>query len=663
MYLYYQPLPHLAAVLVYLLSFGLLSLPLAFNLTVVALWCLYPITTYLGARRFGLGDTASLLCAAAAPAVTSSLPFGFTLNSVMGLGLYTQTYAMVLFPMCLGWTWHALQESGEGRREAPMGEGERGWIGAAGLHVLVWLSHAFYGVAAATAAGFMLLARPGNWRTSLPRLLRIGVCTLVSLLFWLVPLAFTRDYAGGWPWDGVDRWEGWGARRVLHDLLLGRVFDQQQYVPFLSLALAGGLVVAALKLRCSPRLRALLVLFVLFVLFVIGRRSLGPLVDLQPANRGLQLFRYIGPLHAVGVMLAGLGLSSLASLLARWAPRPFALLAVALLLVSPLAALTRTGLAYFHTIRSYHVTDRDLSAAGEAIARARQGGVPGGRIYAHNKVETGAHLVAAAMALYTDLPMGQSYGLSMHDSLGFYYLEHLDPLDADGRALYNFRFALAAPESSLAKQQIAAGNLPLLRRKGLLVFALRGHYRNLQPVDLSLALAGSPRAIRPAALRWLSSGWPAEARFGLVLPDEASVPAWLTPVLRGRGEYVVDVREGKTWRPLQGWLPAPRARRGPPGRLLEEHADGYGGQVRMERPGAVALKVGYHPFWEAELDGQPAPCLHLSPCFLGVQVPTGVHEVSFRFRNPLYQKLLFLAAVLGWLAVGGAAAVRRRRRA
>jgi hypothetical protein len=657
MYLYYQPLPHLAAALVHLLSFGALAPQLAFNLTIVALWCCYPLTVYLGARRLGLGDTAALLGAIAAPLVNSSLPFGFTLHSVMGLGLYTQLYAMVLFPLCLGWTWHALHRADD-----------RGWraaLPASGLHLLVWLSHAFYGVAAASAAVVMVLVAPRRWLRSLPRLGLVGLLTVASLLFWLIPLAQTAAHAGGWPWEGVDRWDGYGAWRVTRELLAGRLFDEHS-VPALSLALGGGLATAAWSWRARPVLRALLVSFALFLFFLIGRRTFGPLVEIQPANRGLQLFRYIGPVHAVGVLLAAVGLAQLARLVGRYHPGPATALAVvAALLVPSVTGLTLTSRAYFHTIRSYAVTDRDLVAVARAIGDARRQGAPPGRIYTHTKAGHGTHLVAAALAPFTDQPLGQSYGVSMHDSLGFFYLEHLEPLSSTLRALYNFRYALTRPDTPLAQQQREEGNTPLLRRGTLELWRLRGDHRYFELVDLSLALVGAPREIRPAAVRWLGSSLVASRQFGLVVPHVDAVPAELAGhVLRGTGD-AAEVRQGARWEPLGTRLVAARAR--PPsaaGSVLEEQTalNRYRARVEVHRAATLALKVMHHPFWRVTVDGAPAPLLMVTPSFLAVHLEPGLHVVEFRFHNPLAQKLLLGAALLLWIVLP-LSGLRRSRRA
>ena len=149
--------------------------------------------------------------------------------SVMGLGLFTQSFALVLLPLCLGWTWHALHGAHPRR---PGGA----CLAAAGLLVLVWLSHAFYGLVAATAALVMVAARPTRLRATLPRLALMGGVTLASLLFWLLPLALTRGAMGGWPWGGADRWQGYGAQRDTSPAAMIRrqfylLYEVQKYMP------------------------------------------------------------------------------------------------------------------------------------------------------------------------------------------------------------------------------------------------------------------------------------------------------------------------------------------------------------------------------------------------------------------------------------------------
>jgi len=625
MYLYYQPLPHLCVAAFHILSFGLLSEQLAFNLSVVVLWCCYPLAVYVGARRLELGDTAALLSAICAPLVSASLPFGFTLHSVMGLGLYTQTYAMVLLPLALGQLWQAMHHRASTVR-------------AAGLVVLVSLAHVFYGIVLLSTLVLMLLVVPSRLRsprTYLPTLVRIGLLVAASLLFVLVPLFLTRHYMGGWPWGGVDRWQGYGLLHVGRELLLGRLLDEHQ-LPVLTLGLWVGLGLALVGWRHSPTARLLALAFGLFLMFLIGRRTFGHLVDIQPANLGIQLFRYIGPVHLVAVLLSGIGLAWLlqrgAALLrshAKWRPAPLILLA--LLLGLPAAHLIQRSRAMFHTNDGYFVSGDDLRRVAQALRQARRDGMPAGRVYVHTKSGLGTHLVSALLGLCTDQPLGQSYGVGLHDSLGFFFLEYLDPSHLDLMALYDFRYVVASPRSELVPKLTALGARTLLRRKHIMLLVLPGRYGYFQAVPLGPPIPGPARASREAALSWLRS-------------------------------------DRSTYRPIGQVGPTPpgaaKGTASPGGVVLTEGTalNRYDGRVRMSRPGMVLLKVAYHPFWHATVDRRPVQTTMLTPCFIGVAVPAGEHRIELRFVNPPYHKLLLLGTVLLWIGLG-LWRVRRRKAA
>jgi len=583
MYLYYQPLPHLAPAALHLLSAGLLPVQLCFNVTVAALVCLYPLAMFAGARRLGLGDAGALAAGALAPLVSSALGFGFTLNSVMGAGLYTQTWAMVLLPLCLGALWRYLMSG-------------RGALAATGLLVLVFLSHAFYGVVAGTAAVVMVLVQPAQLQQRLPRLILVAAGALTTALFWLVPLLLTRDHMGGWPWGGQERWLGYGAARVASALARGALLDHGRPAPVISLALAVGVVVAARRWRSHPVARALLLLLGLFIFFLMGRRTFGHLVDIQPANLGLQLFRYLGAVHLMGVLLAGLGLGALLGAAARRLPAPAVVGLICAALALPLAGYASGAHRLFRTIESYSVKEADLRRMAAAVHAAHDRGVAPGRIYAHTKSGAGTHLVSALLARYTDQPMGQSYGVGMHDSLGFYYLEYLDPTDREQLALFNFRHLVARPGAPAAR-----GLQPVVRGAGLNLYRLSGEHGYFMPLHDPVLLDGPPRQERERARRVRPRGGGGHVRSERVQPNQ------------------------------------------------------FTARLRMDRAGVVALKVAHHPFWHATVDGRPVPLLRVAPAFLAARVEAGEHELRFRFRNPWWQKALLALAALGWLLLGARA--------
>jgi hypothetical protein len=679
MYLYYQPLPHLAVALLSIASFGALDAQSAFNVVVVALWCVYPLAVYRGLSRLELDELAVLLAALLAPLCASTLAFGFTVHSVMALGLYTQTWAMVLAPLALGACWRA------SRPEADT----RALLVGAGWLLLLCLSHVFYGVVLGTAMLIGLCCRPRVqllWQSG-KRLVALGAIAAVSLAYWLVPLVQTRAFAGGWPWGGADRWQGYGVARVAEVFFTGRLFDQGQ-LPAISLGLLIGLAWVFWRWReSSAQLsssrsagtahRMVALSFLVFLAFLIGRRSLGHLVDIQPANLGLQLFRYIGAVHLFGVALAGLGLAAVARYAQRrLGPWPAAI-AVFGLLLSPLVSQQVRAHGLFRTIAAYpKANELELRQLGQAIdADAKGDGLapaegPAGRVYAHNKVGTGTHFIAGLLAHYTGQPLGQSYGVGMHDSLGFYYLEYIQPADGPLLDLYGFRWMVVAPGHKGVKKLRAAATKPLARSRKLALHrrpasqqtaTRRGLWRVGQA---RFTLLGAPRRLRPAIKSWLRSPLPPRASFGLIAARAGELPSWASrlPRLKMLGETNAVQRRGpagwkQTRRPWSGIAAA-----APPGRLLPlaptrptaaRPSAGlqYRARVQMSQPGLLVLAVGYHPFWRVEVDGKPLPVSHVTPAFVGVQLPRGEHRVHFSFVNPSYQKLLFLAMIAAWLLI------------
>ena len=630
MYVYYQPLPHLLVAFLHFISFGLLSVQAAFNLSVLLAWAIYPLTTFVGARRLGLDGDTALLCALCAPLISSEFTFGFTVHAVMGLGLFTQTFAMVLFPLALGTLWRSLDAQAT-RRQV---------IGAAGLLTLVCLSHAFYGVVLATASVLMLLARPRQLRASTPRIAVVGGLTAVSLLFWLIPLMQVHDFAGGWPWGGPDRWQGYGAWRVAKAFFLGRLFDQHQ-LPTISLALVGGLVVAVKSFRQKPVLRVLALCFALFVAFLIGRRSLGHLVDVMPLNLGIQMFRYIGAVHAFAVILAGVGLVVVARFFAARLPRWAVFTVVGSLLLSPMLNYVLRAGAFFHTISSYAITEPDLRAFGRAIDKSVAAGQAPGRIYSHNKAGYGTHLVAALLAKYTRQPMGQSYGVGMHDSLGFFYLEYFQPKNAALASLYNFRFALTKVGKPLDKHLQAKKSEPLVQRKDLRLYLLGETSRYFRLVDLDFQIAGKPRATRKTVRQWLASPLVARGQFGAIV--SAGDPADERPPY---GKVTARTR------PAAGTIS---------GQTIAHNR--YAASVELKRKSTLMLKVNYHPFWRLSVNGVSHATEQVTPSYLAVTLPKGKHDVVFRFRNPSGQKLLWLLTPLLWIGLLVAPWLIERKRA
>lgn len=54
--------------------------------------------------------------------------------------------------------------------------------------------------------------------------------------------------------------------------------------------------------------------------------------------------------------------------------------------------------------------------------------------------------------------------------------------------------------------------------------------------------------------------------------------------------------------------------------------------MEAEGPGVLIVADGYHPAWEADIDGQPAPIYPANVAFRGMLLPEGRHTITMRFR-------------------------------
>jgi hypothetical protein len=79
----------------------------------------------------------------------------------------------------------------------------------------------------------------------------------------------------------------------------------------------------------------------------------------------------------------------------------------------------------------------------------------------------------------------------------------------------------------------------------------------------------------------------------------------------------------------------------------------------------LLVKASYHPYWHAYVDDREVSIAHAVPNLMVIDVPPGHNEVVLRYRNPLYQKILFLLsllAVITWLSAPVIVRKRRHRR-
>jgi hypothetical protein len=294
--MYYQLLPQLAVAI----PSAILGAPVFwFKLSLTLAIVLAPLAGWRALRLLGFDDEAALGGAVAVAFASGTSRWGLGADGVFGVGLYTQAWALVCFPLAVA-------------------HGARYVRGSAGAGpALVWIAlaahcHPLVGIAALVAIACF------GWRVIV-----LGALALVATAPLWVPLLTDRAGFGGFPFRQPDE-AGSPPQRFLLAYAKGYVLDAAR-PPILSLlALAAALV---------PRARRLLVGAAIFAAIIM----IGPFVGKLPGDL-IPAIRFLAPLQVLLALAAGAG----AVVIARRARYGW----IALVLVG--AAIVVTGALRLH---------------------------------------------------------------------------------------------------------------------------------------------------------------------------------------------------------------------------------------------------------------------------------------------------------------------------
>lgn len=684
--LYYQPLPHMVSGAVCAILGGPERAVFTYKLLLTLMIALQPWTVYLGLRRAGGDHLTSGLAGLMSVLVMNSFDFGYTTHASLTIGLYTQAWGNTALPLALGELVRLCR--GQGRVSTT--------IAAASL---LASCHMFYAIAlvppiAALAPLFVLSAPPDSlhaddapplWERIGMAYVRLGLAGLGAFLVlsaWLVPLSSTQAFFGGWPFGRETRVDGYGWWYVQAALLDGSALDGDNrfgdvWLPALRASMGGdpfeapinaagwwripvltffawvGALAAFVRRRGDPVVMLGLALAAWSAVCVAGRASFGGIIDAYPLHASVQLFRYAALLQFALVIVAAWGLSTLAEGCARLLSATTGIVVIAIALVAPIAAGAGQMDTGFNTIdRSVHLDTDSYTELSEALRRAPLEG----RMLVGPDTGTPGHFHGGLLSWVGQRPAGQSYGVGLHDSLGFYYLEFFNPQSDNAMSLadlYDFRIMVSSPSHDMRGLRDAR------------TLWQNGRYRiSLLPVSAtSIAVMregetqrGTPRSQRTEIRRWLNGNGP---EVGTTVVLEVDDP-------RSRADLVgapVTVSGERTWPDTS-----------PPGEVVTSGAvaNVVSGEVELSEPGLVVFKVGYHPFWRVTVDDERVDTVYAYPCYLAARVGPGTHRVRAEFRWPGYTRVLLALAPLTLLAAWGierwllaalALRLRRTRRA
>jgi hypothetical protein len=662
---YYQHAPY---IIMAALHTALPSVPLHlfFNISIVALIALFPLACYGGARMAGFDRPSSLAAALLCNLVRSTSLFGMEPDSYIRVGVYTQLWASVLFPLAFGASTAAIRE---GKRRAP----------AVVLTALTVLSHSLLGVMLLISLTLVpiadRLAGRGS-RGAWARTLELIFLAAGATSYWWVPMALTATFVTPEPWIGAELLRSYGPIKALGNLVSGRLLDYARF-PFITLLVFAGLVLAVLRRSGALVLAGCGFLSALVLFF--GAPGPAALLHLLPLLRNFPLERFVFMVHFFAVLLAAAALGEILAMIrlsgGSEAPalpgimgtgssaKPSssggapAVAAVLLIMLVPLADMWPYCRMRISNLQGYRASESYRSRLLHAFDMLKK--LLDGRVLTWGRDDHCIHYVSGLTPLKTGKPViyGLSAATGIH-SMGFYYTQFLDRWNPAHFDLFNARWYLS--ESGSRKDAPFAKDLdsaPVFRIRELRTSGFFGYAQG------ALALSADRIKAREAVLSWMKGPWLPAGLF-VIMREEGFGTQGETPLVEIKADGAAEAHgvlqswgfEGRSpWKIFDKIPPGHRDGQAGWGRVETEERslNHYAARVSIRRPGFLLLKTVFHPGWNAAVDGKPVRISTLSPCFMGVYLDKGAHKVEFTYRcSALKLWLLASGAVLVvWLAL------------
>ncbi len=380
----------------------------AFRWSLYLLLALWPLAVYWCGRLFYLSRWTAAAAAVVAPFLMSAAGIGYETKAYVwvGYGVWTQLWASWTLPLAWGFTYRALSS----RRAA---------LPAAFFIMLTVALHYETGYLAFVALVVWPFIVPSDVWRRLIRALVLGVAALATSAWVIVPLLDQSHWAArNQVLQSTGLENGYGARQVLSWLFSGQLYDAGHW-PVVSILVGAGLAACVVRWRTSTAGRALVSIWVVTLVMTFGRTTFGALYSVVPGSSDIFIRRFQMGVQLSGVLLAGIGIVFVGRLLRDaalrlfpeegqgWTSERVGRGIVAGLCVVALVVLLAPAWVSLDTYDAHNATNIGLQVAADAQQRPQIDALlnyvsahPRGRVYAGQPTNWGQDLLVGAVPVF-----------------------------------------------------------------------------------------------------------------------------------------------------------------------------------------------------------------------------------------------------------------------
>lgn len=607
-----------------------------YNSSIILLHASVPLCWYASARLLRLPRLTSLCFALLPVFMAEYTMFGLHAGTTMGMGLYTQLWALPLFPLVCACYYRFLILATRSSM-----------LTTVLAHSLLCSIHTLLGFFAGLGGLLFFVLRRQGWRTYL--LSQVLILLLFS--YWIVDWFNNNAYLVKIAFIDHPIYSD-GFLATIKYLVEGEFFDHERPFPFLTLLLGGGALVI---LRTQTRLQAWAVYFflsgLLLLLYAPGDSLLGHAI---PFFQEIPYRRYTVIMQLGGALIIAQGARYLLLKTARLLGFVLNITSTTIardLVIVVIVVLSLQHLILMHRTFRAHTIDVDFAATAEFLRNE-----PHARFLVHNEFGTTSHFFRNLLPLLSDRAQLTTYARGIRDSLSSYYTTVFDFAHLSYE-LFNIRY-LVSKDKEIAPYQ--RHGFSLRQRFGSLrIYAAEREYGYFDVVQSNFAVTAFTRRAAVEYLRQHTRRFYYHKNLPRLMhtaPDDMPYVAFVD----GKPQhYLHRHAEAITAEQFNAQVfgNAPNYTASLEEKVSAQH---YQAELQLDTPAYLLLKASYAPGWQATVNGTPTAVHAVAPNLMGVALPAGQHTVTFYYRSDTLTQVLFLLCALAWLALLSSAILARR---